>query len=132
MKYLGIDYGTKRTGIAFSDEEGLLAYPHGVLLTSPALAKEVAALARKEEAGTIVIGDSRDFNGRENPVMKHVRKFAAVLTKEIAAPIVYEPEVFTSQEADRTPDGRDELRDARAAAIMLQSYLDRIRGFEFG
>lgn len=132
MKYLGIDYGAKRTGVALSDKEGLLAYPHAVLATAPALVMDIAALAMKEGAETIVIGDSRDFNGKENPIMKRVRPFAAALAKETGVPVVHEPEVLTSQEADRTPAGRDRLRDARAAAIMLQSYLDRVRGFDFG
>ncbi len=131
MKYLAVDYGTKRVGIALSDAEGLLAYPHSVLAAGKGLVQEVAELAKKEGIGTIVIGESRDLAGKPNPIMTKISAFSQELKKESTIPIVFENEVLSSQEADHA-QGKDHLRDARAAAIILQSYLDRVRGYDFG
>jgi len=131
MKYLGIDYGTKRVGIALSDMEGLLAYPHSVIAAEKDLHKVVLGIASREQVGTIVIGESHNFSGEPNPIMKKIIIFRDALTQETPLPVVFEPEVLTSQEAKRI-QGENDLHDASAAAVMLQSYLDRVRGSTFG
>ncbi len=67
MKYLGIDFGEKRIGIAFSDDEGTMAFPREVMAASPKLAEEIGKLAAKEGVCEVVLGESRNFAGKENP-----------------------------------------------------------------
>ena len=61
MKYLCIDYGTKRVGIATSDDGGTMAFPLRVLLNSRSLVANVAKICRDEHINTIVMGESLNF-----------------------------------------------------------------------
>jgi putative Holliday junction resolvase len=131
MKYLGIDYGTKRVGIALSDREGLMAYPNVVLEANKNLADEVLNITKKEDVEVIVVGESNNFSGKPNPIMKRIHGFCAELSGKTTLSVVFEPEVLTSQEAKHI-QGENDLHDASAAAVMLQSYLDRVRGSTFG
>ncbi len=70
------------------------------------------------------MGDSRDFKGNPNPIMKDVDFFKGELERELHLPVFLEPEFMTSQQAERE-QGATALLDASAAAIILQSYLDR-------
>jgi putative Holliday junction resolvase len=123
MKYLGIDFGTKRTGVAVSDEEGRIAFPHSVIHTSKNLVEDVKALATMERAVVFVIGNSLNKEGKENSIMKHVHTLADAL--RIAGEVFFEDERYSSHHASR---GHEEnaMHDASTAAIILQSYLDRI------
>jgi putative Holliday junction resolvase len=135
MKYLGIDYGTKKIGIAVSDDTGSVAFPLTTIKSDANAVSEVAALAKGREAGTIVIGESRDFKGEVNPVMEDIAQFKSDLAQLSGLPVEYEPELFTSAQAARqfAPDGSrkenpsQEKLDAAAAALILQGYLDRKR-----
>lgn len=151
MKYLGIDYGTKRIGVAVSDESATLAFPLGVVANGPSTAvgvnkalKEVCDIARENAVVQVVMGESRDYSGNENPVMKKVEEFKQALEGE-GFDVVYEPEFMSSMAAARqfapgtSPSGVDRPRasrkanpnqdmlDASAAALILQNYLDRMR-----
>jgi putative Holliday junction resolvase len=123
MKYLGVDFGMKRTGIALSDEEGRIAFPHSVIATEKGIADDIRALATKEHVGTFVLGKSIDGSGKDNPVMKHVHALANALKH--AGEVAFEDERYSSQHASR---GHEEnaMHDASTAAIILQSHLDRI------
>jgi RNase H-fold protein (predicted Holliday junction resolvase) len=123
MKYLGIDYGAKRVGVAIA-EDGGLAFPRAVLDNNKELTRTITELTKKEQVGTIVIGESLDQNMRPNPIMADIRKFAAVLMPLVGAKIVFHPEYYTSQEAGHI-QGENEMHDASAAALILQNYLDR-------
>lgn len=129
MRYLGIDFGTKKVGLALSDESGAMGFPHGILPNSPRLLAEVSALIAKENVGAIVIGESLDFSGKENPVAKDARAFGEELSEATGLPVSYEFEALTSQEASRSIDGTRERQanpiDASAAALILTSYLSR-------
>ena len=93
MRYLGIDYGQKRIGLALSDPEGRMAFPRATVQTLG----EVAA--------------------------KAVLRFVADLREKVQLPIALENELLTSALARRHT--RREKADASAAALILQSYLDR-------
>ena len=123
MKYLGIDYGAKRVGVSISDSEGRVAFPYRVLPNDHLLVRELAKLAEKEGIKEIVIGDSKDFKGVENPVMKGARDTVDQIRRHTGAEIHFEPEFFTTQEAKRST-GKESL-DASAAALILQSFLDK-------
>ena len=134
MKYLGIDYGTKRIGVAVSDERGRVAFPLIVLRASPMALGEVAALAKEHRAEKIIIGEPRDLKGGANAVMESVDEFARDLREMSGVEVVYELEFFTSAQAARQFSPQEKSRkanpahtglDASAAALILQSYLDK-------
>lgn len=132
MRYLGIDYGTKKVGLALSDEAGTMGFPHGILPNSGRLIDEVLALIERKGVTGVVIGDSRDNAGAENPVMAGAKAFATLLESRSGLAVEFEPELFTTQAARRDPEG---VRtpgspdvDASAAALILTSYLSRTHG----
>jgi putative Holliday junction resolvase len=133
MRYLGIDYGSVRTGLALSDENGVMGFPHKIVATTPRILEEVAELIRKEGVGMIVMGHSLALSGEENPIAGEAHIFADSLAKETGLEVVYESEVFTSAEARRAPEKEEKTRapkkhvpvDASAAALILTQYLSR-------
>ena len=134
MKYLGIDYGTRRIGVAVSDDSATFAFPLGTVLAGPKAFAEVMELARENSVALAVMGESNDYNGKPNPVMEEAHAFARELEGAGLA-VHFEPEFMTSAQAARQYEG-DHGRGARpnqdgldsaAAAIILQSYLDRYK-----
>lgn len=123
MRYLGIDFGLKRVGISVSDEHGRFAFPKVVLPYSKAIAHKIEEICKVEEILNIVIGESIDYGGRENDVMEHVRGLKLEL-EEKGFTVVLEQEFGSSIEANRF-QGKNEMHDASAAAIILQRYLER-------
>lgn len=124
MRFMGIDYGTKRVGVALSDEGGVMAFPHSTIANTPALVEEIETLARAQEVSAIVIGRSLDRENAANAVQEDIESFIHDLTLRIGVPIYLEPEQYTTQEALRI-QGRTEQTDASAAAIILNSYLTK-------
>ncbi len=127
MKYLALDYGHTKIGIAISDPEGNFAYPHSVVVMSKEAVGEITALCQTEQIKKIVMGESLNLKGEPNHLMKQIKDFSDKLMIATGLPIVFEPEFYTTQEADRLI-GRDGGTDARAAALILRSYLDKNRG----
>lgn len=125
MKYLGIDYGTKRIGTALSDENGEFAFPN-TIITSDAIAIEtLAKLARAEAVGSIVIGESVASNGADNALVAQTLVFKERLAQATGLPVFFEREGFSTVEAHRYQVKKGS-RDDSAAAIILQRYLDRL------
>lgn len=124
MRYLGIDFGSKRVGVALSDEAGHFAMPYAVLENNKNLVNEVADICVKEGVGQIVIGKSLNYQMQANSILAASEEFAGKLEKLLKLPILWEQEFLTSQQAKRDI-GKDDLYDARAAALILKSYLDR-------
>ena len=133
MRYLGIDYGSKKIGLALSDDAGTMGFPHDIILNTPRLIDELCALIAKEHIGAVVIGESRNLAGGENAIAKDARALGEQLTERGGVPVFYESEVFTSAEARRAPGKEEKTRaaklrvdiDASAAALILTSYLSR-------
>ncbi len=126
MKYLGIDYGSKRVGIAVSDGGGEMAFPKAVFPRDAGLVAKVLALAKEESTEGIVVGESRDYKGVENPIMKDILLFVAMLRAATSIPVLLEPEFMTSAAAEHI-QGKTALHDSSAAALILQSFLDKNR-----
>jgi putative Holliday junction resolvase len=124
MRYLGIDYGTKRVGVALSDEGGSMAFPHAVIENTPALADELEALVAHEHVEAIVIGHSLNTKNEPNPAQEEIESLIGDLTLRTGLPIHLEPEQYTTQEALRT-QGRTSMTDAAAATIILNSFLTK-------
>ncbi len=135
MKYLGIDYGTKRIGLSTSDEGGTLAFPHSTVSAGPGALTQVDLVAKKEGVEKIVVGESRNYAGERNVVMEDIEQFVSDLHELTGLPVEYESEFMSSSLAARqfAPDGSRKQApthkdlDASAAAIILQSYLDKHR-----
>ena len=123
MKYAGIDFGAKRIGIALSDEAGNFAFPLTVLENSAKTIDDIAELCETNHVGTIIIGESQDFHFVDNPIMKEARQFAETLGAKTHMPVLFHPEFLTSAEAERL-QGKNDMLDASAAALILKSYLD--------
>lgn len=124
MRYLGIDYGKKRVGVSFSDESGTLAFPHSVLPCDNNLISKIKEIIQKEGVEKIILGKSLDFKGQANPIMEDINNFKTELEKETGLTVAWENETLTSAAAERGI-GKDEMLDARAAALILQAYLDK-------
>jgi len=127
MRYLGIDYGSKRIGIAVSDGEGKIAFPRKIIPNDEKLFSELAQILEVERIQEIVIGDTRAINGGENAVTKESDEFAERLKDTIDLPVHRMREALSSAEAMRfAPKGKHH-DDSSAAAIILQRYLDAKR-----
>ena len=125
MKLMGIDYGTKRVGIALTDDKGMMAFPREVLPNDVSLMKKIEHIVAKEKVGVIVVGHSLGRDGTPNKVHAAVEDFIQDLTLHIGLPVELEPEQYTTQEAIRF-QGRNEMTDASAASVILNSYLLKI------
>ena len=121
---MGIDFGTKRIGVALSDENCEMAFPLEVVKNDSRAVSVVTELAKKNGVTLFVIGESKDFLMKDNPIMEQIRDFEKVLFAETNIEMTYEPEFLTSHQAQHL-QGKNELIDASAATIILQSYLDR-------
>lgn len=121
---MGIDYGEKRIGIALSDEEGKFAFPHSVLKCSTFNVEQIKKICEEKKVQKIIIGESLDYKGRPNPIMKKIEKFRLLLEKGIDLPIIYQPEVLTTKEAERLQSKGKKI-DASAAALILSSYIEK-------
>ncbi len=124
MRLMGIDYGTKKVGIAFTDEGGKMAFPHGVVPNTPKLLDVLIGLINEKKVGEIVIGHSLDKNGKPNAVHAAVEGLMLDITLACGIPVHLEPEQYTTQAAIQL-QGRNANTDASAAALILDGYLTR-------
>lgn len=124
MKFLGIDYGAKRVGIALSDDSGALAFAKTVLPAGAGLIDEIKKICTDEKVEGIVIGESKDFTGNDNPIMEAIYILKSDLEALLKLPVYFESELMTSMEAQHI-QGNNAMNDASAAAIILQSYINR-------
>lgn len=138
MKYLGIDFGTKRVGIAISDENGTFAFPKTILKNDKQLILNLGTIIQNEKIESIVIGESLNEQGLANKVNQDIKNFIEILNKEFNLPIEKEKEFFSSFEAhgrlgkESMNDRKTKIEkgndlDSKAAAIILQRYLDKLR-----
>lgn len=129
MKYLGIDFGTKKVGFAQSDDEGRLAFPLMISPNDAQLFKDTVELIRAMKFGCVVIGESVDQKGKPNPIAKEARIFGKKLEDACDIQIAYEKEWYSTTEARKQPGKEgDHNVDDQAAAIVLQRYLDKVNG----
>lgn len=142
MRFLGIDFGTKRIGLSISDENGTLAFPKEIISNDENTLKKIAEIIKMENIKNIVIGESVDFSGRLNILSTRIEIFIKELEKEFKLPIFKQKEFLTSMEARKAGNNKRTLSqsqvhskvkqkksgriDASAAALILQRYLDKI------
>jgi len=123
MRYLGIDWGKARIGLAMADSETRLATPFRVVKN----AEEVARTIKEEEVEKIIVGKPLTMAGEEGGMIKKVEKFILELKKVTDKPIEIIDERLSSRAADDLMRERSsgQERDAIAAMLILQSYLDQ-------
>lgn len=134
MRILAIDHGTKRVGLALSDETGTIAQPLQFLSAEPAatLPQRLKEIADERKVEEIIVGLPRNMNGTYGPAAEKAREFVASLKQVLTVPIRTWDERLTTVQANRflinsgmRREKRKERVDQTAAAILLQSYLDR-------
>jgi putative Holliday junction resolvase len=135
MRILAIDYGSKRMGIAVSDELKLIAQPLEFIPAQPFanFLARLKTLLREKEVELIVVGMPRSLDGSYGPAALQVQDFAAALKGAVTVPIQTWDERLTSAQANRfllqAKVRRRQRRakvDQTAAALLLQSYLDSL------
>jgi len=124
MRLLGIDYGSKRVGLALTDLSGAMAFPHSVLKNTPKLTREIEDIIMKEKVGAVVIGHSLDKANQPNKIQAAIEELMTDLTLATGLPIHLEPEQFSTQAALQI-QGRTAMTDAAAAALILDSFISK-------
>ncbi len=124
MRLLGIDYGSKKIGLALTDDMAMMAFPYAVIPNDGEAQGYIEALVSKEGVEEIVIGHSLNKEGKPNKIHDGAEALMLELTLTLGIPIHLEPEQYTTQEAMRI-QGKNVMTDAAAATIILNSYLER-------
>lgn len=131
MRYLAIDHGIKRTGLAICDAGERLASPLCVFQGQTNLPEQIAQVVDREEVGAVVLGLPLNMDGSEGPQAQKVKAFAERLRQHIQVPIFFQDERLSSfgarekLESTGLPKAKQRgLVDALAAAEILQSFLD--------
>jgi putative pre-16S rRNA nuclease len=125
VKVLALDFGAARTGVAVSDPTGTIVRPLGVVVRAASengLA-ELGAIVREHEAELVVVGMPLTLRGERGQQAQETESFVEALRAAVDAPVETYDERFTTALAARSGGGADE--DARAAAHLLESYLER-------
>ena len=143
MKYLGVDYGKKRIGLAISDSGGQFAAAYGIVENEKGTFDAIGKIVEKEGVQAIVLGHSVDYAGKDNAIQEQINRFADLITTHWKLPVSFSTEVFSSMQAKwgvakpvRRSQKKDRISnkvsatdpiDHGAAVIILQSYLDKKR-----
>lgn len=122
MRILGVDYGTKRIGLALGDDETNIASPLTIVPTFG----DVLRVIKEEDVEKIVLGRPMSIVHHEHPVSAGYDAFFQRLKLETGLEVIEIDERHSSKAADALSGGRDkQSRDAVAAMIILQAYLDK-------
>ena len=135
MRYLGLDFGLKRIGLAKSDPTGFIAQFYKTIYVSrnqDKLFSELAMIVDEEEIEAIVIGIPYHMNGDKGEKGQLAEAFGEKLKEYVSVPVYYEDERLTTVSAERiliegnmSRKKRKEKIDSLAATFILQKYLDR-------
>ena len=137
MRYLAIDHGQKRTGLAISDSSETLVSPHSVIETAneEELLRQISAVLGAEEIDAVVVGLPVNMDGTEGPRVRQVRQFVLMLQQRTDKPIHLHDERLSSFEADclvgdleLTRKKKKKRLDAIAAAAILRSFFEQKTG----
>lgn len=125
-RLMGVDYGARRVGVALSDENGRVAFPKAVIPNDKFLLSSLKELVEGHGVTEVVIGESKNNQGKDNPVARSARSLARELEADLGVTIHYEPEFWSSQEVRAHTGAR--AVDAEAATIILNSFLTKRHG----
>lgn len=125
MRWLGVDPGTVRVGIAICDDQERLAVPLEIVPASAAV-PALRAIARREAVGGIVIGLPVSLDGVERASAAAARKLGERVRRVLGLPVEYEDERWTTVAAEQDLP-RGQRSDDLAATLLLQQFIDRRR-----
>jgi len=134
VRYLAIDHGQKRTGLAISDASETLVSPYAVIETTnqQELVRRITEIIRTEEVEAVVLGLPLNMDDTEGPRAKKVRQFGLVLQTQTDCLIILHDERLSSYEADflseelnLTRKKKKKRLDAIAAAAILRSFIEQ-------
>jgi putative Holliday junction resolvase len=134
QRFLGVDYGRRRVGLAVSDPAGIIARPLETLTVKSMneSVSSVCAVAEREDAAGIVVGMPLAESGKPTELSEEVTKFCALIKARIPLPVHLEDERLSSRQAlgvlhahGMKTKGNKEKIDRISAAIVLQAFLDR-------
>ena len=137
MKYLAIDYGKKRTGLAVADDQTRIALPLEVIETSSDTERirRIAEAIEDQGVDALVLGLPLNMDGSEGPASKGARQFSKRLAEAVGLTVHFVDERLTSHEAESVLretglSGRKTKtrRDAVAAAVILRDFLQKEAG----
>lgn len=118
-------------GIAISDDRGMMAFPYGVLevagLARDDVVKKIGDICAKEGIEKIIVGVPRGLSRMQDTEMTDRATSFADSLRGLHVPIEFEDEFLSTKQAERGPTSKEHI-DASAAALTLQTYLDRKRG----
>ncbi|MGI8967861.1 MAG: Holliday junction resolvase RuvX [Chloroflexota bacterium] len=134
-RFVGLDVGDRRIGVAVSDPTGALASPVEVYDRRNPLTdvQHVIDVVAQYEANRVVIGLPKNMNGTEGPQAEKTREFAGALTERGLVVALWDERLSTVEatrrmiEQGRKRRGRQQRIDSEAAALILQTYLDHVR-----
>lgn len=128
-KILGIDYGSKRVGVALGDTETKLAVPLATLDVSKTLITGICAMVKEKNIEHVVVGLPRNLSGEDTPQTGLAREFMAILETSLDIPVTAQDEAGTSElvaeRLGKKVKDKGDI-DREAAAIILQDYLDSL------
>jgi putative Holliday junction resolvase len=132
MRYLAIDYGTKRTGLAICDSGETIASPLTVIQGQKELLKKIAEVVETENVEAVVLGLPLNMTGSESAQTKLVFKFAEQLKDYLHIPVHFQDERLSSFSAEEkltsakfTRGKKRKRLDAVAAAEILEAFLEQ-------
>lgn len=129
MYYIGLDWGQRKIGVAFGDDETKQAFGFGVIENNEQVNEALDLLATEYETDTFVLGLSGHEGQNDNVV--DIESFAKNLAEETEKKIIFAPEMMSTKQAQQNlrdagkanTDGAD---DIEAARIILQGFLDTL------
>ena len=124
MRYLGVDFGSKRIGTAVSDDAGSFAFPRETIPNDEKVFDALSHIAEAERTQEIVLGDTRTDGGGANQITAEADAFAEKLKEHTNIPVHRMREAWSTQEAARYAPPGHRHDDSAAAAIILQRFLD--------
>jgi len=132
MRFLAIDYGNKRTGLAICDANETIATPLTVIKGRVRLVEEIIDIIDSEDVGAVVLGLPLNADGSEGPQAKRVRHFGVKLAERTGIPLYFQDERLSSFSAEQkladarlTRSKKARRLDAVAAADILQTFLEQ-------
>ncbi len=125
MKILAIDFGTKRIGLAISDETQTLAREL-TILSPREFWQQIKEIVEQEGIERVVVGLPLNMSGQQTDKTREAQQFFDQLQQQLRIPLEFMDERLSSVMAENLPGGRENI-DSLAAQIILQNYLDKIK-----
>jgi len=133
-RYLALDYGGKRIGVAVSDPMGSMALPRDFIPNTKAFLSQLKEMLKEDDILDVVMGLPVQMDGKDSITTTRVRKVAVQIEKQLKVTVHLQDERLSTQAVERELIGFDVSRkkrktlvDSGAAAFILQSFLDKLR-----